>query len=223
MGRYLLAGLSVVGAVVLLLISSFSDPVAAVGNLCASLADAHVPASHPAVTTSAIYVKIASNKPGRGKAENVWDDFAREADAVMVQKLPALPVSASLHASGHPIELISTSSNEISTGKSGPMLPSRAVAHGCFRLTRTLAATTSGDTDSARGEQSRRKQSGGSATPQGLRGMRRQMKEIDCPAPGPTSSSQPIEPAQRRWRQHAKIALRPPSLPGEAAPRGIRC
>ena len=94
MGRYLLAGLSVVGAVVLLLISSFSDPVAAVGNLCASLADAHVPASHPAVTTSAIYVKIASNKPGRGKAENVWDDFAREADAVMVQKLPALPVSA---------------------------------------------------------------------------------------------------------------------------------
>ena len=93
-GRYLMAALSVVGAVGLLLISSFSDPVSAVGNLCASFADAHVPASQPAVTTSLIQVKVAVNPPVRGKEENGWDDFARDADVVMVQKLPPLPVTA---------------------------------------------------------------------------------------------------------------------------------
>ena len=93
MGRSLLAGLSAVGAVGLLLISSFSDPVSEVGNLCASFADAHVPASQPAVTTSPIQVKVAVNPPVRRKEENGWDDFARDADR-MVQKLPALPVTA---------------------------------------------------------------------------------------------------------------------------------
>ena len=92
MGRYFLAGLSAVGAVGLLLISSFSDPVSEVGNLCASFADAHVPASQPAVTTSPIQVKVAVNPPVRWKEESGWDDFAR--DAEMVQKLPALPVTA---------------------------------------------------------------------------------------------------------------------------------
>ena len=80
MGRSLLAGLSVVGGVVLLLIASFSDPVAAVGNLCASFADAHVPASQPAVTTSPIRVKVAVNPPVRWKEESGWDNFARDAD-----------------------------------------------------------------------------------------------------------------------------------------------
>jgi hypothetical protein len=94
MGRSLLAGLSVVGAVVLLLIASFSDPVAAVGNLFASFTDAHVPASQPAVTTSPLQVKVAVNPPVRGKEENGWDDFSRDADVVMMQKLPALPVTA---------------------------------------------------------------------------------------------------------------------------------
>ena len=94
MGRSLLAGLCVVGAVVLLLIASFSDPVAAVGNLFASFADAHVPASQPAVTTSPIRVQVSVNPPVRGKEEDGWDDFARDADVVTVQKLPALPVAA---------------------------------------------------------------------------------------------------------------------------------
>ena len=94
MGRSLLAGLSVVGGVVLLLIASFSDPVAAVGNLFASFADVHVPASQPAVTTSPIRVQVAVNPPVRSKEENGWDDFSRDADIVMMQKLPALPVTA---------------------------------------------------------------------------------------------------------------------------------
>ena len=77
-GRYLLAGLSAVGAVVLLLISSFSDPVSEVGNLCASFADAHVPASQPAVTTSLIQVKIAVQPAcSRERRERLGRFFSR--------------------------------------------------------------------------------------------------------------------------------------------------
>ena len=102
MGRSLMAGLSFVGAVVLLLMCSFGDPVAAGINLCASFADAHVPASQPAVTNSPIQVTVAVNPPVRGKEENGLDDFARDADVAMVEKLPALPVTA-MSASTPPV------------------------------------------------------------------------------------------------------------------------
>ena len=101
MGRSLLAGLSAVGAVGLLLISSFSDPVSEVGNLCASFADAHVPASQPAVTTSPIQVKVAVNPPVRWKEENGWDDFARDADYDGAEAAGVAGYGyVSLHASG---------------------------------------------------------------------------------------------------------------------------
>jgi hypothetical protein len=88
MGRYLLSGLSVAGAVILLLISSFTDPIAAVGNLYASFADAQVPASQPAATNSPIEVKVAVNPSVRDRDEDGWDDFARDVDVAAVQKLP---------------------------------------------------------------------------------------------------------------------------------------
>jgi hypothetical protein len=94
MGRHLLSGLSVVGAVILLLISSFTDPIAAVGNLYASFADGPVPASQPATANSPIEVKVAVNPSVRDKDENGWDDFARDADVAAVQKLPAWTITA---------------------------------------------------------------------------------------------------------------------------------
>jgi hypothetical protein len=92
MGRYLLSGIAVVGAVILLLIASFSDPVAAIENLRSIFALAEVPVSQPAVTTSPIEVKLAVNVPFRDEEENGRDDFARHADAV--QDLPAWTAKA---------------------------------------------------------------------------------------------------------------------------------
>ena len=93
-GRYLLYGISVVGAVILLLIGSFSDPVTAVGNPRSTFADAQVPVSQPAVTTSPIEVEVAVNSPLRGEEEDGWDDVARQADVVAEQKVPAWTVKA---------------------------------------------------------------------------------------------------------------------------------
>ena len=56
------------------------------------------PTNHQSICHSPIRApfskKVAVNPPVRGEEENRWDDFARAADAVMVQKLPALPVTA---------------------------------------------------------------------------------------------------------------------------------
>ena len=89
MGWYLLSGLSMVGAVILLLIGSFSDPVTAVGKLYSTFADAQAPVLQPAATTSPIEVKVAVNPPVHDEEENGWDDLARRADVVAVQRLPA--------------------------------------------------------------------------------------------------------------------------------------
>jgi hypothetical protein len=88
MGRYLLYGLSVASAVVLLLIGSFSDPITAMGNLYSSFAHAQAPILQPAVTTSPIEVKVAVNLPVHSDEDNGWGDFARHPDVVAVQKLP---------------------------------------------------------------------------------------------------------------------------------------
>ena len=93
-GRDLLYGISVVGAVILLLIGSFSGPVTAVGNPRSTFADAQVPVSQPAVTTSPIEVEVAVNSPLRGEEEDGWDDVARQADVVAEQKVPAWTVKA---------------------------------------------------------------------------------------------------------------------------------
>jgi hypothetical protein len=95
MGRYLLSGITVVGAVILLLIASFSDPVAAIENLRSIFALAEVPVSQPAVTTSPIEVKLAANVPFRAEEENGRDDFAGQAHAVQEPPAathPAYPV-----------------------------------------------------------------------------------------------------------------------------------
>lgn len=91
-GRYLLSGLSMVGAVILLLIGSFSDPVTAVGELYSTFADAQAPVLQPAVTTP-IEVKVAVNPPVHDEEENGWE-VARPADLVAVQRLPTWTVTA---------------------------------------------------------------------------------------------------------------------------------
>jgi hypothetical protein len=94
MGRYLLYGLSVVGAVILLLIGSFRDPITAMRNLDSAFADAEAPMSQQAGTSSPIQVEIAVNPTVRDEEENGWDDLARRADVVAVQRLPAWRVKA---------------------------------------------------------------------------------------------------------------------------------
>ena len=93
MGRYLLSGLSVVGAVILLLVGSFSEPFTVVGNSRSTSADAQIAVSQPAVIASPIEVEVVANAPPR-EEENGQDDFARRADVVAAQKLPAWTVKA---------------------------------------------------------------------------------------------------------------------------------
>ena len=144
-GRYLLYGISVVGAVILLLIGSFSGPVTAVGNPRSTFADAQVPVSQPAVTTSPIEVEVAVNSPLRGEEEDGWDDVARQADVVAEQKYRRgrLRLCRPLRLRPTPFDQLSASSITVARGASVPTLPSRAVARGCSPRTRTLAATTS--------------------------------------------------------------------------------
>ena len=79
LGRYLLSGLSMVGAVILLLIGSFSDPFTTVGELYSTFADAQAPVLQPAATTSPIEVKVAVNPPVHDE-----DDLTRQSDVAAV-------------------------------------------------------------------------------------------------------------------------------------------
>ena len=76
---HLLSGLSMVGAVILLLIGSFSDPFTTVGELYSTFADAQAPVLQPAATTSPIEVKVAVNPPVHDE-----DDLTRQSDVAAV-------------------------------------------------------------------------------------------------------------------------------------------
>jgi hypothetical protein len=91
-GRYFLYGLSVVGAVILLLLGSFSDPITTIGDMYSAFANAQAPASQPVVASSPIEVQLVAANPPARSAE--VEDIARRVEVVAVQRLPEWTVTA---------------------------------------------------------------------------------------------------------------------------------
>ena len=73
MGRFLLSGLAGAGAVILLFIGSFGDPITTMGDLYSAFADAHTPVLQPAVPRAPVEVVLAVD---HDEAENGRHDRA---------------------------------------------------------------------------------------------------------------------------------------------------
>jgi len=92
-GRFLLSGLSSAGALILLFIGLFGDPIATMGKLYSAFADAQAPVLQSAVTPSPIEVVelAAVSPPDRDEEENGRHD---QVDVAAPQKPPALTLTA---------------------------------------------------------------------------------------------------------------------------------
>ena len=98
-GRFLLCGLVGVGALILLFIGSFSDPISTMGNLYSALADAQAPVSQPTVTSAPVQEGLAAVKqPDRNQTGAVVHDRAREADLRAPPIPPVWALKAALSA-----------------------------------------------------------------------------------------------------------------------------
>jgi hypothetical protein len=91
MGRSLLAGLACLGAVILLFIGSFGDPITTMGDLYSTIADAYAPVSQPAVTPARLEVELAVE---HDEAEKGRPDLARQAAVAAPQSPPAWTLAA---------------------------------------------------------------------------------------------------------------------------------
>jgi hypothetical protein len=91
MGRFLLSGLAGAGAVILLIIGSFSDPITTMGDLYSALTDAHAPVLQPAGTPAPVEVALAVD---HDEAESSRQDLARQAAVAKPQSPPAWTLAA---------------------------------------------------------------------------------------------------------------------------------
>ena len=94
MGRFLLAGLAGAGAVILLFIGSFSDPITTMGDLYAALADAHTPVLRPAVPPAPVDVVLTVD---HNEAEDSRHDLARQ-EAIETRQSPSVWTLAAMSA-----------------------------------------------------------------------------------------------------------------------------
>jgi hypothetical protein len=91
MGRFLLSGLAGAGAVILLIIGSFSDPITTMGDLYSALADTHAPVSQPAATPAPVEVALAVD---HDEAETSRQDPTRQSAVANPQSPPAWTLTA---------------------------------------------------------------------------------------------------------------------------------
>ena len=90
-GRFLLSGLAGAGAVILLFVGSFGDPITAIGELYSAFADSHTPVSQPAVARAPLEAVLAVDQD---EAENGRQDRARQPAVAVPQGPPSWTLAA---------------------------------------------------------------------------------------------------------------------------------
>ena len=106
LGRFLLCGFVGVGALILLFIGSFSDPISTTGNLYLAFTGAQDPVSQAAVTPAPVREElVAAKQPDLDQTGAVGHDRARETDLVTPQIPPVWALKAALSAVTSPAHL----------------------------------------------------------------------------------------------------------------------
>ena len=118
-GRFLLSGLVGVGALILLFIGSFSDPMSTMGFLYSAFADAQDSVSQAAVTSAP--AQEAVKQTDHNQTGTVGPDFAREADLAAPQIPPVWALKAALSAVTPPAHPQRPSKHGWQYGRHGPV------------------------------------------------------------------------------------------------------